>query len=350
MDSIAKMPYRERADLFVVASDKRPRISPSIMEKDFWVCWSLSRIFSSVNFPFHLIFKGGTSLSKVFNAIERFSEDVDLSFDRRELGFETDRDPEKATSGKKQRALLKQLQGECEVMIRDRFVPALIRDFQSVLGDAGAHLQGWSIEIDPEDKQTVLFRYPPSIALQGLVMPAYVSPAVKLELGARSDSWPAGAYTVKPYAAELVSDMFTSAACEVRALEAERTFWEKATILHGEYHRPKEKPSRERFSRHYYDLYQLSKTTIAAKALEDLDLLRRVIEHKKTFFRAAWKKFETALPGSFHLVPPEERMADLRSDYAQMKAMIFGDYPEWDEIVRGLTELEKRINALTGDV
>lgn len=134
MDSVAKMPFRERADLFVAASDKRSQISAAIMEKDFWVCWALSRIFSSVHFPLHLIFKGGTSLSKVFNSIERFSEDVDLSFDRRELGFETDRDPEKAGSKKKQDALLGQLQTECEAVIRDRFVPALIEDFQTVIG------------------------------------------------------------------------------------------------------------------------------------------------------------------------------------------------------------------------
>lgn len=95
MDGIAKMSPKERADVFVASSGRRGGISAPIMEKDFWVCWALKRIFVSIQFPLHLIFKGGTSLSKVFRVIERFSEDVDLSFDRRELGFQTERDPEK---------------------------------------------------------------------------------------------------------------------------------------------------------------------------------------------------------------------------------------------------------------
>ncbi len=344
MDGIAKMPFRERADLFVAASDKRSQISAAIMEKDFWVCWALSRIFSSVHFPLHLIFKGGTSLSKAFHAIERFSEDVDLSFDRRELGFETDRDPEKAVSGKKQDALLKQLQDECETVIRERFLPALLSDFQTVLENVKGNVATWNIEIDPEDKQAVLFRYPQSIALQGIVMPAYVSPVVRFELGARSDSWPAGKHSVTAYAAELFPAMFTATSCEVTALEAIRTFWEKATLLHAEAHRTSSAKKRERLSRHYYDLYQLSKTEIASEALAQPNLLRRVAEHKSVFFRSAWAHYETAVPGSFHLVPPNERLAALQADYVEMQAMIFGDYPEWKTIIDGLKELEDRIN------
>ena len=346
MYSVAKMPIRERADLFVTASDRRPRISAAIMEKDFWVCWTLSRIFSSIHFPLHLIFKGGTSLSKVFNAIERFSEDVDLSFDRRELGFEMAKDPEKATSNKKRRALLDQLQTECETVIHDRFVLALIEDFQKVIGSPKEGPATWSVDIDPEDKQAVLFRYPQAISLQGIVIPAYVSPMVRLELGARSDSWPAGNHPVTPYAADLFPDMFTMPSCEVTALEAIRTFWEKATILHAQAHRTGSATKVERLSRHYYDLYQLSKTEIASAALAKPDLLRRVVEHKSAFFRSAWAHYETAKPGSFRLVPPANRQDVLRRDYVQMETMIFGDYPAWEEIIDGLEKTEKRINAM----
>lgn len=190
----------------------------------------------------------------------------------------------------------------------------------------------------------MVFRYPQAIALQGIVMPAYVSPMVRLELGARSDSWPAGNHPVTPYAAELFPDMFVAASCEVKVLEAVRTFWEKATILHAETHRISSAKKRERLSRHYYDLYQLSKTDIAAKALEQMDLLQRVVQHKMVFFRAAWKHYETAVPGSFRLVPSEERFAALQADYVEMHAMIFGDYPEWKTIIEGLKELENRIN------
>lgn len=345
MDGVAKMPSKERADLFVAASDKRPRISAAIMEKDFWVCWILKHIFSSDQLPYHLIFKGGTSLSKIFSVIERFSEDVDLSFDRHELGFDTDRDPEKASSGKKQRALLNELQADCKVLIRDKFVPSIIADCQIILGNAKTGPDSWDIEIDPEDQQTVLFRYPQSLSFQGIAVPAYLRQVVRLELGARSDSWPANMRDITPYSAELFPKMFTASVFKVNTLEATRTFWEKATLLHAESHRNDPAPKKERLSRHYYDLYQLSKTNIATKALEQMDILQRVVDHKKVFFRSSWAHYETASPGSFHLVPSVERLTSLRADYVQMEAMIFGEYPKWEEIIDGLKKLEKRING-----
>jgi len=140
--------------------------------------------------------------------------------------------------------------------------------------------------------------------------------------------------------------MFKIASCEVNTLEAVRTFWEKATLLHAAFHRTTPAVKSERLSRHYFDLYQFSKTNVAEEALKQLDLLERVVEHKMVFFRSAWAHYETAKPGSFHLLPPENRMAVLRQDYEQMKVMIFGEPQSWDEIIKGLRELERRINVL----
>jgi len=316
------------------------------MEKDFWVCWALKRIFTSDGLPFHLIFKGGTSLSKAFHVLDRFSEDVDLSFDRRELGFDSGHDPEKTTSGKGQKALLDKLQTECITVIRAQLVPALIADFRTVLGPPKAGSAGWGVEIDFKDKQTVNFRYPIALASEGTDVPTYIRPAVRLELGARSDSWPSNKYAITPYAAEVFPKAFQDLSCNVNTLEAVRTFWEKATLLHAESHRSNPEIKRERLSRHYYDLYQLSKTNISEQALKQTDLLERVVQHKMIFFRSAWAHYETARPGSFHLIPFETRMTVLRQDYEQMKVMIFGEQPPWDEIMTGLGELESRINAL----
>lgn len=345
MDRMAQSPARERAELFREAAALRPLMSSFIMEKDFWVCWALKRIFASIDIPFRFIFKGGTSLSKAFNALERFSEDVDLSFDRRELGFESGRDPENAASGKKQQTLLDQLQAECTTVIRDRLVPALLTDFRTVLGPTKQGPSGWSMEIDPQDRQTVSFCYPVALASGGIGVPDYIRSAVRLELGARSDSWPAHMRTITPYAAALFPRMFQVPSCQVNTLEAVRTFWEKATLLHAEYHRTAPANAKERLSRHYYDLYQLSGTDIAAEALKNMDLLERVIAHKTVFFRSAWAHYRTARPGGFHLLPPEERMPALRQDYERMKVMIFGAPPTWDEITQGLGELEHRINS-----
>lgn len=212
------------------------------------------------------------------------------------------------------------------------------KDFASVLGTGG-----WELDLDPKDAQTLTFAYPGSAMEYGLG--SYINPVIRLEMGARSDDWPAEDSEIKPYAAEVFPDVFTTAAsCRVHVLDAKRTFWEKATILHSEYHRPVDKPDKGRLSRHYYDLYQLSKQEIGQEALGRLDLLDRVVIHKKFFFASSWAHYETALPGSFNLVPSKERTEELRKDYIQMKEMIFGETPEWDEIIRGLSELEGKIN------
>lgn len=226
---------------------------------------------------------------------------------------------------------------ECQTTVRERLVPELHRDFAAVLGKTG-----WSVELDPGDPQTVIFTYPVT-EVSGAM--AYVRPAIRLEMGARSDDWPAADAEITPYAAEAFPDLFALRSCQVRTLAAERTFWEKATLLHAEHHRPADKPSRERLSRHYYDLYRLSQQPIAERALGQRDLLDRVIAHKSFFFSQSWAHYETARPGTMRLLPAADRLAVLRRDYQAMASMIFGDAPEWDDIVHELTQLESRING-----
>ncbi len=337
MDSVAGKPARERAQLFEFSAERHaPRIDAVIIEKDFWVCWALHRLFDVIEFRPQLIFKGGTSLSKVFKAIERFSEDVDLSLSRRDLGYADGRDPEGAGISKREsERRIEALLAACVQTVREKLLPELRQDFATVLGGSG-----WSVDVDTNDPQTLVFAYPPS----GLVESPYVRPSIRLEMGARSDDWPSVDAEVKPYAAEDFPAMFSQPACRARTLAAERTFWEKATLLHAEYHRPPEKLSNERISRHYYDLYCLSCNEIAKRALDRDDLLKRVVQHKRCFFPRAWANYETATPGTFHLAPPEARMEMHRKDYNAMKAMIFGDAPKWDEIMAAIRDLEDRIN------
>ena len=339
MDHIAKVPETERADLFLQsAAILRPERSPAIIEKDFWVCWSLHRIYDVLQLRPQLIFKGGTSLSKVYAVINRFSEDVDLSLSRKDLGFADDRDPEEpGISSNERRRRIDALGKACEEAIKDRFVPKLRLDFASVIGT-----EGWSVELDADDAQTVIFSYPRSRLSQGL--PEAVRPVVRLEMGARSDDWPAQDRTIQPYAAEAFPDVFKVPSCQVRALDARRTFWEKVTLLHAEYNRPADRSVRNGLSRHYYDVYQLSLHDVGKEALKDLSLLKRVVAHKRLFFRSGWAHYETAVPGGIHLVPKDERLDTLRSDYGRMREMIFGDVPTWEQIVEGLRELEGRIN------
>jgi len=339
MDQIAQAASTERVNLFrQTAAILRPERSPAIIEKDFWVCWSLHRIYDVLRLRPQLIFKGGTSLSKAYAAIERFSEDVDLSLSRQDLGFSDGRDPEEpGISRKETERRIDALVEACKTTIRERFVPELHRDFTSVIGAAG-----WSLELDTVDAQTIIFSYPYSELSDGL--PKAIRPVIRLEMGARSDDWPAQERTIQPYAAEAFPDVFEVASCQVHVLDARRTFWEKATLLHAEYHRLEDKPTPEGLSRHFYDLYQLAMRDIGKEALEDLDLLERVVTHKQLFFSSAWAHYETAVPGGIHLIPSEARMDSLRADYALMREIIFGDAPAWEHIVAGLRKLEYRIN------
>ncbi|MGD0900131.1 MAG: nucleotidyl transferase AbiEii/AbiGii toxin family protein [Thermoguttaceae bacterium] len=340
MDRIAQAPQEERTDLFRrSAGVLRPERAPAIIEKDFWVCWVLHRLFNVLQFRPQLIFKGGTSLSKAYHAVERFSEDVDLSLSRRDLGFANDRDPEQpGISGKEARRRIEALVEACQQAILDRLLPSLRADFASVIGPGG-----WSIEIDAIDSQTVIFTYPRS-ELAG-TLPETIRPGIRLEMGARSDDWPAEEREIRPYAAEAFPAAFTAAAsCQVRALDARRTFWEKATILHAEHHRPADKALAAGMSRHYYDVYQLAGQEIGRQAMECGDLLTRVVAHKRLFFASAWANYETAVPGSLHLVPREDQAVLLRTDYARMREMIFGEAPAWEQIVQGLRALEGQVN------
>jgi hypothetical protein len=176
----------------------------------------------------------------------------------------------------------------------------------------------------------------------------YVKASVLIEFGARADHWPAEAFPITPYAAEDFPQYFKEPAHTLKVLAAERTFWEKATLLHSEYHRPEEKATADRISRHYYDLHELTKSEIAERSLAQLDLLNHVIEHKKIFFARASDNYDEALRGHLHMVPVERRLAALRRDYEKMQRdrMFFGEVPTLDEILESLKGIEARINEV----
>ena len=344
MNSVAKLSAPDRAILFRETANRRG-MAPLVIEKDFWVCWTLKHLFD-LPLGHHMIFKGGTSLSKVFNVIKRFSEDIDLSISRESLGFGADQEPEAAPSKKQTQQRIESLQQACEQKIASELLPSLRMAFSTTLGNVSeseASESFWQVEIDSKDPQALLFTYPRQQEADWSVN-GYLKPVVRIELGARSDHWPAGVYSITPYAAEEFPDYFEAPTCQVKTLEAERTFWEKATILHAEFFRPDTSSAGERISRHYYDLYQMIKSPIAEKALMNFDLLKRVAEHKRIFFRSAWARYDEACPGSLRLVPPQENQSQLRADYNKMKEMFFEQPPSFQQMLDALRELEKKIN------
>lgn len=335
MDEFAKLDSRERNQYFQEAANRKG-LALAIIEKDFWVCWTLRRLFELEQFKDHLTFKGGTSLSKVYKVIERFSEDIDVSINRVFLGFVGDQDPEKASSKKQSQKLIDKLQAACQQKITGELKPALQVSLDSQLPDS----KSWRLESDESDEQTLLFQYPTINEAH-----QYVLPQVKIELGARSDHFPVENAKIAPYVEEEIPGSISDPECNVRVLSAVRTLWEKATILHSICNRDEHKAIPLRMSRHYYDLFQMFNTQIFEEALKQADLLERVAKHKSIFFKAEWAKYDDALFGTLKLVPPESRIAELKSDYDSMQPMFFEKSPSFDEIMNRLKDAEKQINA-----
>lgn len=338
MDKFIQLNPEDRRTAFVQAAAAR-QLSPEIVEKDFWVCWTLKQLFRLPAIGEHLIFKGGTSLSKVFKVIERFSEDIDVSIDRAFLGFGGANEPEAGDSNKEKQRRIEALKTACQQKIANELEPAL----EQVIVTKLRKDDSWRLRPDATDpdQQTLLFDYPSAIPAAGS---GYVRQMVKIEMGARADHWPCEAKSVTPYVAEELPQAFQESQCAVKVLSAERTFWEKATILHAEFHRPADKAMPERFSRHYCDFYELVRRGVGASALAKLDLLARVAQHKNLFFKTSWARYNEAVKGTLRVLPPEHRMKALRDDYAKMQQMFFGEPPAFDDILSLLRRWESEFN------
>jgi hypothetical protein len=327
-----ELPDDERR-LYIEQAATRRNVSPVILEKDFWVCWLLGILFES-EFADSLVFKGGTSLSKVFGVIERFSEDIDLSLSPAFLQL-----PEAGTSRNQANKWMRNAETACGAAVRDQIGPAIEAAVVRVLGENQPAWFEFLTDVHT-NSPVLLFHYPSS-------QPAgfdYLKRSVKLEFGSLTDQQPVGRHPVRPWVAEVLPDTFPDWQCEVVALEVERSFWEKATILHTEYHRPAEKPTPDRFSRHYADTAALAKHPAASKAVDQHDLRSRVVQWKSQFFGSSWANYDQAKPGTFRLVPPAERQAALKRDYQAMRDMYLAEPRSFDDILATLAHLENRIN------
>ncbi len=330
MNHIAALSAEGRRELFALTAERRGMGSAAIVEKDFWVCWALQRIFSHPELKDKLLFKGGTSLSKAFGLIDRFSEDIDLVLDWRLV---TDQNPMEPRSNTQQTKLNAKINETARAYIADTLL--------GLLDDAlGMHCTT-EIGTDKEDQGHVVNIHYPETGERG-----YLRPCIRLEIGPLASWLPHSEHIVRPYAAEEFPMQFQHSECAVRVIDAKRTFWEKATILHHEAHRPEHSSVPSRYSRHYYDLYLMSTADVKQEALSDLDLLREVLEFKARFYPRGWARYDLAIPGTLKLIPPERILSEIQKDYASMQEMIFGRRPSFDEIVDGLTSLQQEINSV----
>jgi hypothetical protein len=314
-----------------------------MVEKDFWVSWTLAVLFTHPEFGGQLVFKGGTSLSKVFGVIGRFSEDIDLSVSPAFLAI-SEEVVEQAGSRNKRTERMQELEAACIKRVRDRFLPELERIAREVLGERPDGSVWMEFQVDATTHSpVVLFRYP-SNEPTGF---EYLGRFVKMEFGSLTDQRPVGTHAVQPWVAEEFPKQFADFRCELVALELERTFWEKATILHAEHHRDRAKPIRDHFSRHYSDMAALARHASVERALARDDLRQRVADWKSRFFAASWARYDLAKPGTFRLAPPEFRLTELEKDYRAMRVMFLAEPPSFDSIVATVRDLEHRINQMS---
>lgn len=337
MDRFLALPPAERELAFQQAGAARG-LAPGSVEKDFWVCLILRELFTLPDHANHLTFKGGTSLSKAWGLIDRFSEDIDLTIDRASLGFSGEDGPEAAPSRTKQRQRIEALKVAARVLIANQLAPALTVRLRKLLSTN----ESWELTVEA-DGETILFGYPrrATALTQG-----YLATDVKLEFGARSDPWPSEERQVTPIAAEVYPDLFDAPAVTVRALRPERTFWEKVMLLHEERYRPAGKGRRARMARHYYDVWRLIDKGVAAMAVADEKLFDQVAAHRQLYFGYSWVDYGTLRRGQVNVLPDDGSLDEWRQDYAAMQGAMFVETPPpFEEILEVIVTFQREFNA-----
>ena len=348
LDGFLALSEQDKRDVFEAAAIRLDTLS-SYTEKDFWVCLVLDILFNRLpaGHP-QLLFKGGTSLSKAFGLIRRFSEDIDIVVSRDGLGFAGYDDPTVAgnLSGKQREARFEKLREACSSYILGGLATELTTQIDQIA-------EGCRVGPDEEDpdRQTLLIEYPTLYPGDAVV---YVAPRVRVEAGARSALDPTLLRTVTPYVAHELTDRSFDVD-NIRVIAPERTYWEKLLILHGLYcgYRDEQRlpADRDRISRHYYDVAMITVTETGRSALSNIVLLDAVRNHNLIAFRQAWKRFEEAVPGSLRLVPQAELRTVIESDYGAMAGMILGEAPRFEWVIEQIQYAETAINemGLKGD-
>lgn len=332
MKKIARMNETDRRVLFTRTAETMD-LSPVIVEKDFWVCFMLDYLFHDCSYKTAFSFKGGTSLSKSYHVIERFSEDIDLILDWRNLNV-GDQEPWNDRSRTKQDIYNKQINHIAAMFYSDELVPAMNRELSETLG------KGNWMSVDVLDEMVINFYYPQ------IFETGYLRPTIRLEIGPLAEWLPSHETMICPFAAEKYPDLFEQRETSVLTIDVERTFWEKATIMHKIANFPEGKLLPARYARHMYDIYCMGNSWVKDKAFERKELLEQDVLFKNKFYYSKSAHYETATLKDIMIAPPEMMKKPLREDYLAMKSMIYGEAPEFDDMLRYLETLENEIHNL----
>jgi hypothetical protein len=336
----------ERRDLFVGTGNRLGTVQQNI-EKDFWVCWTLDALFNGLQAggP-RLLFKGGTSLSKGYGLISRFSEDIDITVFRDDIGQAATVEELEALSGKKRGARLDAIREACQNCIHGPLLEQLSGLLRGLLEAAKQAPDLGRVEPDPDDPdhQSLLLWYP-TVTADGA---NYVRRAVKIEAGAKSALDPHSARTITPYVGQDLADT-DLAVPNITTVDPDRTFWDKVVILHGLRRwwdrRGELRGGGQRVSRHYYDVHRLLASDAGEGFAQDNAMAADCVQHARMFFNRPDFDLAAAAPGSYALVPHDAMLTNLEQDYNAMSQMIFGEIPAFAAIIESIVNLERHLNG-----
>lgn len=340
---IAKLPASDRQALFIETGIKLG-LPPFHIEKDFWVCWTLAALFNDKTVGSNLTFRGGTSLSKGWQCIERFSEDIDLAMARNWINKEASSDLMENITPQMMEKRLSKLRKECRVAINEIILPCLHHQVSNVFGEVN---NTWSLEVESLEKARdpfCIYFYYPTV---GFHAPAnYHRAAVKLELSGRAEGIPIEVRKIQSYVTQEFPAFVDDSELKVPCVRPERTFWEKASLLHELNTRPEMKPLPARQARHLYDLHRLWHHLEIYRVRGFSNLFETVKKHRQSFFGYKWIDYEQLSLRELMLHPPEDRLAVWKSDYGAMKSMFFGEQPSFEEISESIQTIQRLLGML----
>jgi len=339
MYEFVKLDKTERSQAFRIASEKLG-YPAYVIEKDFWVTYILDTLFNRINHKHRILFKGGTSLSKCYKLIDRFSEDIDLSLHMADLGFEGDKAPH-IVADKESKSASKRAVEDLKVageLFLENTILVLLKE--KIIEDLGS-VENWSLLLDDSNAENLLFHYPKSLE-DDEYGNKYVKPVALIETGTKSEHLPNEEIEVNSLLEDAISEIHSKAV--VKVLSPQRTFWEKVTLLHAENNINRVERVKERLSRHLYDIVMLSRSPIGVEAMKDLTLLDTVAKHKAFYYRSNAAKYDEAKVDTLKIVPKGEILEAFRIDYEKMRSMFAGEVVEFDVIIKELQLLENEIN------
>lgn len=335
VEAFLSLSTKDRADALAVAASRIGR-PPHILEKDVWVVWALSTLFEAPFGP-HLVFKGGTSLSKAYQAIRRFSEDVDVTYDVRALLPELTENagaealPASKGQGRKWSDAVSELLPK---WVTETALPFIQKQLVDDKLTATALAEGDCLRIEFE---SVASGY------------GYVAPRIRVEFGARSTGEPAEVMGIACDMAPAIPELSFPTASP-RVMRVERTFWEKATAIHVFCQKDGIK---DRLARHWYDIAMLDKAGLVDAALANRDIAQAVARHKSIFFSTTDTHknpidYHEAIGGRLQLVPEDDTLESLRTDYNKMiEDGLFLDTPEtFEAVIARCRDIQNRANAV----